>query len=135
MAPHPSYLYAQLPVFKYQTFDRETLTFMDHPIPPPPPRQMRYADDDDYADDDHKSTEAFDKSPEENEKSASPVEVIDILEILGEVSSECKSTLRLSPSSSSLLIVHSAFTVPTNRRSYLCGSFTAIFRPWAGRQG
>jgi len=33
--------YAQLPVFKYQTFDRDSLKFTDHPIlPPPPPPQL-----------------------------------------------------------------------------------------------
>jgi hypothetical protein len=30
-----NFQYAQLPVFKYQTFDRESLTFTNHPIIPP----------------------------------------------------------------------------------------------------
>ena len=36
-------MYAQLPVFKYQTFDRNSLTFADVPIKPP--RRRVYNDD------------------------------------------------------------------------------------------
>lgn len=32
--PQGKFQYAQLPVFKYQTFDRESLKFSDHPIIP-----------------------------------------------------------------------------------------------------
>jgi hypothetical protein len=41
------YKYAELPVFKYQTFDRSTCTFTDHPIIPPERFQFTagYADD------------------------------------------------------------------------------------------
>jgi len=35
MSRRPTYEYAQLPVFKYQTFDRATLSLIDHPIIPP----------------------------------------------------------------------------------------------------
>lgn len=34
--------YAQLPVFKYQTFDRNDLTFTDIPIVPPTQRPIRH---------------------------------------------------------------------------------------------
>lgn len=42
----PKYEYAQLPVFKYQTFDRESLQFSDVPIIPPTAKPPVVGDDD-----------------------------------------------------------------------------------------
>jgi hypothetical protein len=47
------YKYAELPVFKYQTFDRSTCTFTDHPIISPERFQFTAG----YADDEFQSKE------------------------------------------------------------------------------
>lgn len=60
MPQHPDQMYAQLPVFKYQTFDRESLSFSDVPIIPPstkPPIETAPKDNSD-ADDGPKDGEA-----------------------------------------------------------------------------
>jgi hypothetical protein len=60
MPQRPDQMYAQLPVFKYQTFDRESLSFSDVPIIPPstkPPIESAPEDNND-ADDGPKDGEA-----------------------------------------------------------------------------
>ena len=71
-------MYAELPVFKYQTFDRETLRFSEHPIIPPPSRRMRYADED--TDEDLKS----DYDPVDPSAPDEPHEIIDLDSLLEE---------------------------------------------------
>lgn len=48
-----SYQYAQLPVFQWRTFDRNTLTFSTHPIIPPERIYPSYL----YADDRYQSND------------------------------------------------------------------------------
>ena len=62
-------------MFKYQTFDREALTFSDHPIIPPPPEQMRYCDDD--ANESPKNDEPPIDPPVDIATSDPPAEAID----------------------------------------------------------
>ena len=71
-------MYAQLPVFKYQTFDRETLKFSEHPIIPPSPKQMRYADDDADPGEPPKNDDAPSDPPADAEPADSTIEIIDL---------------------------------------------------------
>lgn len=71
-------MYAQLPVFKYQTFDRETLKFSEHPIIPPPPRQMRYSDDDADPGEPPKNEDVPSDLPADTEAADSAIEIIDL---------------------------------------------------------
>ena len=77
MAPQNSFLYAQLPVFKYQTFDRENLTFSEHPIIPPSPRQMRHFGQSADADEPPKNVDASVDQPADPE----PPD-LDVIEII-----------------------------------------------------
>jgi len=79
-----SFRYAQLPVFKYRTFDIETLTYTDHPIIPP--ERINFSDhdtDDVFKNDDSeelqaenvdlpKSEQQASESPEEGSHSTEP---------------------------------------------------------------
>lgn len=48
-----SYQYAQLPVFQWRTYDRNTLTFSAHPIIPPERLYPSYIYADDHYQSDH----------------------------------------------------------------------------------
>jgi hypothetical protein len=71
-------MYAQLPVFKYQTFDRESLTFSEHPIIPPSPRQMRYFGEGADADEPPKNDDTPADPSADTETSDPPIEIIDL---------------------------------------------------------
>jgi hypothetical protein len=70
-------MYAQLPVYKYQTFDQKTLTFSEHPIIPPRPRQMRYFGEGTDADELTKNDNNSSDQPLDTEMSESTIEIID----------------------------------------------------------
>lgn len=71
-------MYAQLPVFKYQTFDRGSLTFSEHPIIPPTPAKIRHFGEGTDADELHKNDDALADQPSDNETSDPPIEIIDL---------------------------------------------------------
>jgi hypothetical protein len=71
-------MYAQLPVFKYQTFDRDSLTFCEHPIIPPSPRKMRYFGEGADADEPPKNDEAPVDPPADTEPSDLSIEILDL---------------------------------------------------------
>jgi hypothetical protein len=71
-------MYARLPVFKYQTFDRESLTFSEHPIKPPSPRKMRYFGSDADADEPPKNDDAPVDPPADAEPPDPPIEILDL---------------------------------------------------------
>ena len=55
-----NFKYAELPVFKYQTFDPTSVTFTDHPVVPP--EVINFSDR--YTDDPFKPDETIDAEPE-----------------------------------------------------------------------
>ena len=55
-----NFKYAELPVFKYQTFDPTSVTFTDHPVVPPEVINFSHR----YTDDPFKPDEAVDGEPE-----------------------------------------------------------------------
>lgn len=71
-------MYAQLPVYKYQTFDQKTLTFSEHPIIPPTPRKMRYFGEDADADELTKNDNNHSDQPLNAETLEAAIEIIDI---------------------------------------------------------
>jgi hypothetical protein len=71
-------MYAQLPVYKYQTFDQKTLTFSEHPIIPPKPRQMRYFGEGTDADELKKNDNNPSDQPLDTEPPESVIEIIDV---------------------------------------------------------
>jgi hypothetical protein len=71
-------MYAQLPVYKYQTFDQKTLTFSEHPIIPPKPRQMRYFGEGTDADELKKNDNNPSDQPLDSEFTEPAVEIIDV---------------------------------------------------------
>jgi hypothetical protein len=76
MAVQPKY--AQLPVFKYQTFDPHNLVFSEHSIIPPSPPKMRYFGEGADADDPPKNDDVPVDNPADTESSEQPVEIIDL---------------------------------------------------------
>ncbi len=66
MARPNQYQYAQLPVFQWRTFDRDTLTFSSHPIIP----SERIFADHPFADDPFKNVDPQPQSPAADEKPA-----------------------------------------------------------------
>jgi hypothetical protein len=77
MAHRASYTYAQLPVYKYQTFDCRTLTFSDHPVIPPRPAKMRFFGEGADTDDPSKNIEAPDDPLADTETSEPLLDIID----------------------------------------------------------
>lgn len=71
-------MYAQLPVFKYQTYDRESLTFSEHPIIPPSPRKRREFCEDADADEQPKNDDAPVHLPADHEPSDPPIDIINL---------------------------------------------------------
>jgi hypothetical protein len=71
-------MYAQLPVYKYQTFDQKTLTFSEHPIIPPRPRTTLYFGEGADADELTKNDNNPSDQPLYTEMSDSVIEIIDV---------------------------------------------------------
>jgi hypothetical protein len=78
MAPSPSFPYAQLPVFKYQTFDNQSLTYSEYPIIPPTSSKMTHFGEGADADEQPKNGEAPADPPADSETSDPPIEIIDL---------------------------------------------------------
>jgi hypothetical protein len=72
-------MYAQLPVYKYQTFDPKTLTFSSHPIIPPRPRQIPYFGEGTDADELKKNDNNPSDQPLDTETPESAIEIVDVL--------------------------------------------------------
>ena len=64
-------------MFKYQTFDRESLTFSEHPIIPPSPKQMRYFGENTDADEPPKNDDGPAPWPVDTEQPDPVIEIID----------------------------------------------------------
>lgn len=79
MASKVPLMYAQLPVFKYQTFDLESLKFSEHPIIPLPPRKIRYADEDDDTNEPPKNDDAPNEPSADTEAANPDNETVDTL--------------------------------------------------------
>ena len=75
MAVQPKY--AQLPVYKYQTFDTQHLVFSEHSIIPPSPPNLRYFGEGADADDPPKNDDVPADNPADTESSEQAVEIID----------------------------------------------------------
>jgi hypothetical protein len=73
MAVQPKY--AQLPVFKYHTFNPQNLVFSEYSTIPPSPPKLRYFGEGADADDPPKNDDPAD-NPADTESSEQPVEII-----------------------------------------------------------
>lgn len=70
-------MYAQLPVYRYQTFDQKTLTYSEHPIIPSRPRKMPYFGEGADADELTKNDDNPSDQPLNAETLDSAIEIID----------------------------------------------------------
>jgi hypothetical protein len=70
-------MYAQLPAYRYQSFDQKTLTFSKYPVIPPRPIKMAGEDVD--ADELAKNNNNPSDQPPNTETSEPAVEIIEVL--------------------------------------------------------
>jgi hypothetical protein len=75
--PRSSFPYAQLPLYQYQTFDKNNLTYSEYPIIPRTPRRLRYFGEGADADEPTKNDNYLPDQPLDIEMSEPDIEIID----------------------------------------------------------